>query len=161
MTSRSAFGNSLSRCQTLSGGLPDARFSASKTSCSRLEPGKRMMAACIEAGPRATATGLASRCRLAAARFRAAARAARFALAPLARLARFGHGDGDRLAPALHLAAPATAALQLAVLILVHHLLDFASLSRAGHLEPSMALIPNGGTTGLRARSRAARERGL
>src|SRR5260370_5917705 len=92
------------------------------------------------AGGRTTGAGaardLAARHAGASLRFRLAARAARFALAPIARLARFGHGDGDRLAAALHLAAPPAAALELAVLELVHHLFHFTLLSRAGHLEP-------------------------
>src|SRR6185312_9285462 len=49
MTMRSHFGSVLSRCQTFSGALPWARCSASKTSCSRLEPGKTTMADCIGA----------------------------------------------------------------------------------------------------------------
>src|SRR5579864_4050873 len=51
MTSRSAFGSSVSRCQTWSGGFPEARWSASCMSRSRFEPGKTMIAACI-GGPR-------------------------------------------------------------------------------------------------------------
>src|SRR5580658_1768766 len=47
MTMRSALGKALSRCQTLRGARPAARASASWTSCSRLDPGKMMMAACI------------------------------------------------------------------------------------------------------------------
>src|SRR5712691_12704920 len=45
---RSVSGKLESPCQTRSGSRPVASFQARHTSCSRLEPGKTMIAACIE-----------------------------------------------------------------------------------------------------------------
>src|SRR5579883_5813 len=157
MTRRSALGSSVSRCHTLSGGFPALRVSASTTSCSRFEPGKTMTAACIGAGlargrrdekgdtPPSAGDQASPALRLFRAAF-AAARALRgagacgfpgTALAPLlARLSRLGHGDRDRLLAALHLAP--RAALERAVLVLVHHLLDLALLLSRGHQDPPL-----------------------
>src|SRR5690606_39249457 len=46
-TIRSAGGSSVSRCQTMSGGVPVARSSATRASRSRFEPGKTMTAVFI------------------------------------------------------------------------------------------------------------------
>src|SRR6478736_3362664 len=48
---RSTLGSSLSRCQTIRGGLPMACLRAVATSCSRLEPGKTTTAASMVPNP--------------------------------------------------------------------------------------------------------------
>src|SRR5207245_3038418 len=59
--------------------------------------------------------------------------------ARLLRLAGFGHGNGDRLLPAAHLLP--RAALQRALLMFVHHLVDLLLLRRRGHeLSPKNCL---------------------